>query len=37
MSKLKVQDMSAQHHEVLERADAREQRAAAPPVGVLGE
>jgi len=35
LSKLKVEDMSAQHHEVLERADAREQRAAAPPVDVL--
>jgi DAK2 domain fusion protein YloV len=30
LSKLKVEDMSAQHHEVLERADAAE-AAAAPP------
>ena len=29
MSKLKVEDMSAQHHDVLERADAREARAEA--------
>jgi DAK2 domain fusion protein YloV len=31
MSKLKVEDMSAQHHDVLERADARE--AEAEPAG----
>jgi DAK2 domain fusion protein YloV len=29
MSKLKVEDMSAQHHDVLERADAREAEAGA--------
>jgi DAK2 domain fusion protein YloV len=33
MSKLKVEDMSAQHHDVLERADARESESAADAVG----
>jgi|SRR5580704_101213 DAK2 domain fusion protein YloV len=33
MSKLKVEDMSAQHHDVLERADAREAESAADAVG----
>jgi uncharacterized protein len=31
MSKLKVEDMSAQHHEVLDRADAAESDASAAP------
>ena len=33
MSKLKVEDMSAQHHDVLERADSREADAQAEVVG----
>jgi uncharacterized protein len=37
MSKLKVEDMSAQHHDVLERADAREADAQAEAVGTAAK